>query len=147
MWRGQDSWYNPDFLVRESDGVTWIIEVKSDRDLESADVQEKKKAAERWARRVNASGQARPGQARPGSGATFSSARRSCVALPAIGDAWRRCTPARSQLGYPLRIGLVERRTAVSRPRALVATSTGWSDDNEQQVEAVRPCDGMEQRR
>jgi type III restriction enzyme len=56
LWRGQDSWYNPDFLIRETDGGSWIVEVKSDRDLDSADVQAKKEAAERWARRVNASG-------------------------------------------------------------------------------------------
>jgi type III restriction enzyme len=56
LWRGQDSWYNPDFLIREADGGSWIVEVKSDRDMVSADVQAKKEAAERWARRVNASG-------------------------------------------------------------------------------------------
>lgn len=58
LWRGQDSWYNPDFLVIESDRTSWVVEVKSDRELESADVQAKKNAAQRWARRVNASGQA-----------------------------------------------------------------------------------------
>jgi type III restriction enzyme len=56
LWRGQSTWYNPDFLVRESDGGSWIVEVKADRDMESSDVQEKKLAAERWARRANASG-------------------------------------------------------------------------------------------
>ncbi len=24
LWRGQDSWYNPDFLVRESDASQWV---------------------------------------------------------------------------------------------------------------------------
>lgn len=56
LWRGQDSWYNPDFLIREVDGGSWIVEVKSDRDMDSVEVQAKKEAAERWARRVNASG-------------------------------------------------------------------------------------------
>jgi type III restriction enzyme len=55
LWRGQSTWYNPDFLVRECDGGTWIIEVKADRDLESSDVQAKREAAQRWARRANAS--------------------------------------------------------------------------------------------
>jgi type III restriction enzyme len=56
LWRGQDSWYNPDFLVVEIDGTSWVVEVKSDRDMDTVEVQAKKDAAERWARRVNASG-------------------------------------------------------------------------------------------
>jgi len=56
LWRGQDSWYNPDFVIVENDGTSWVVEVKSDRDMESPDVRAKKDAAERWARRVNTSG-------------------------------------------------------------------------------------------
>jgi type III restriction enzyme len=55
LWRGQGTWYNPDFFVTETDGGHWVVEVKADRDMETVDVQEKKNAALRWARRVNAS--------------------------------------------------------------------------------------------
>lgn len=58
LWRGQHSWYNPDFLVTEADGGHWVVEVKADRDMQSADAQAKKDAAGRWARRVNAAGEA-----------------------------------------------------------------------------------------
>jgi type III restriction enzyme len=58
LWRGQSSWYSPDFLVREQDGASWIVEVKADRDMDTADVQAKKDAADRWARRVTADGSA-----------------------------------------------------------------------------------------
>lgn len=58
LWRGQDSWYNPDFLVTGIDAGHWIVEVKADKDMETTDVQAKRDAALRWARRVNAAGTA-----------------------------------------------------------------------------------------
>jgi type III restriction enzyme len=46
--------YNPDFVVRESGGRQWIVEVKADRDRDSEDVSGKLRAAKRWANHVNA---------------------------------------------------------------------------------------------
>jgi len=50
-----DSWYNPDFLLREDDGTWWVLEVKMGKEMTSGDVQGKKSAAERWASRVSGS--------------------------------------------------------------------------------------------
>jgi len=59
LWRfstgNQDSWYNPDFLLREDDGTWWVLEVKMGKEMASGDVQGKKSAAERWASRVSGS--------------------------------------------------------------------------------------------
>jgi type III restriction enzyme len=46
--------YNPDFLGVAKGGPNWVIEVKSDRDLKSSDVQAKRHAAQRWANYVSA---------------------------------------------------------------------------------------------
>ena len=46
--------YNPDFIAVAKDGTHWVIEVKSDRDLKSDEVQSKRKAAQRWANYVTA---------------------------------------------------------------------------------------------
>lgn len=51
-WENGD--YNPDFVAVETDGTHWVIEVKSDRDAASEDVQAKRAAAQRWANRVSA---------------------------------------------------------------------------------------------
>lgn len=49
LWNSQDNWYNPDFIAEETDGVRWIVEVKSDKEMSSSEVQAKKDAAARWA--------------------------------------------------------------------------------------------------
>ena len=47
--------YNPDFIAIDTDGVHWVIEVKSDKDLPTDTVQAKRKAAQRWANHVTSS--------------------------------------------------------------------------------------------
>jgi type III restriction enzyme len=60
LWNGMGNLYNPDFIVAErpvtakKSGLHWIVEVKSEKDLASFDVQAKREAAERWAARVTA---------------------------------------------------------------------------------------------
>jgi type III restriction enzyme len=48
--------YSPDFYVRASDDVNWLLEVKADRDLDDPLVIAKRAAAERWARGVSDEG-------------------------------------------------------------------------------------------
>lgn len=55
-WEGSRD-YNPDFVALESDGDRWVVEVKSDAELESENVKGKREAALRWANHVNHSGQ------------------------------------------------------------------------------------------
>lgn len=45
--------YNPDFIAIDRDGTHWLIEVKMDKEMSSADVQGKRDAARRWANYVN----------------------------------------------------------------------------------------------
>lgn len=52
IWPGGE--YNPDFLIIGADNVHWIVEVKADKDLPSAEVQGKRETARRWANHVNA---------------------------------------------------------------------------------------------
>ncbi len=54
LWRSDGRQYNADLIVRDSDGKQWIVEVKSDKDVESDDVQAKRKAAIQWSNRVSA---------------------------------------------------------------------------------------------
>jgi len=54
LWSDAGNWYNPDFVAVETDGTHWIVEVKADNEMESADVQAKKEAAKRWANHVSA---------------------------------------------------------------------------------------------
>jgi type III restriction enzyme len=54
LWSSGGSWYHPDFIAIDTDGVHWIVEAKSNRDLESEDVQAKREAAQRWANHVSA---------------------------------------------------------------------------------------------
>jgi type III restriction enzyme len=54
LWGGAGGWYNPDFLVVEVDGTHWVVEVKMDKEMASADVAAKREAAERWANHVSA---------------------------------------------------------------------------------------------
>lgn len=46
--------YHPDFIARDQTGVHWVIEVKSDKELPSEEVQAKREAAKRWANHVSA---------------------------------------------------------------------------------------------
>lgn len=48
----QDGNYFPDFIAVDTDGVYWVIEGKSDKNANDADVQLKREAAEHWARTV-----------------------------------------------------------------------------------------------
>jgi len=57
LWSSGGSWYNPDFIAIDKSGVRWVIEAKSDRDLESEDVQAKREAAQRWANHVSSDDQ------------------------------------------------------------------------------------------
>jgi len=54
LWNSAGRQYNPDFLVIETDKTHWVVEVKSDQDLPSDEVQAKRQAARRWANHVNA---------------------------------------------------------------------------------------------
>lgn len=53
LWSSGGSWYHPDFIAIDGDGVHWVIEVKSNRELEREDVQAKREAAQRWANHVS----------------------------------------------------------------------------------------------
>lgn len=46
--------YHPDFIAHDESGVYWVIEVKSDKELSSDEVQSKREAARRWANHVSA---------------------------------------------------------------------------------------------
>jgi type III restriction enzyme len=53
LW-AQGREYHPDFIACDEAGVRWVIEVKSDKELSSAEVQAKREAATRWANHVSA---------------------------------------------------------------------------------------------
>jgi type III restriction enzyme len=53
LWQGARE-YNPDVIAVDRDGTHWLIEVKMDKEMPSADVQDKREAARRWANHVNA---------------------------------------------------------------------------------------------
>ncbi len=55
LWRSDGREYNADLVVVGKDGTRWVVEVKSDKDMDSADVQGKRAAAMKWANHVNAS--------------------------------------------------------------------------------------------
>lgn len=52
LWTGARE-YNPDFIAVAQDDTHWIIEVKMDKEVSSADVQGKREAARRWANYVS----------------------------------------------------------------------------------------------
>lgn len=54
LWTSAGRQYNPDFIVIEKNEVYWVVEVKMDKEMASADVQGKREAAKRWANHVNA---------------------------------------------------------------------------------------------
>lgn len=45
LWNGFGQAYNPDFIVIEHGGQHWVVEVKMDKELASADVAGKREAA------------------------------------------------------------------------------------------------------
>lgn len=57
LWNSGGQQYNPDFIVIGSDGTHWVVEVKMDKEMASADVQGKREAATRWAHHVSANAQ------------------------------------------------------------------------------------------
>jgi type III restriction enzyme len=54
LWNSGGQNYNPDLLVVEKDGTHWVVEVKMDKEMESADVIGKRDAAKRWSNHVSA---------------------------------------------------------------------------------------------
>jgi type III restriction enzyme len=54
LWTSGGQEYNPDLIVVEDDGTHWVVEVKMDKEMLSADVQGKREAASRWANHVSA---------------------------------------------------------------------------------------------
>lgn len=54
LWSSAGRDYNPDLVVVETDGTHWLVEVKMDKEMTSAEVQAKRNAAQRWANHVNA---------------------------------------------------------------------------------------------
>lgn len=57
LWSGARE-YNPDFIAVDRDGIHWVVEVKMDKEMETADVQGKRDAAKRRANHVSADAQA-----------------------------------------------------------------------------------------
>ena len=55
LWNGMNQLYNPDFIVVEKAGTHWIVEIKMEKEISSADVLGKAEAARRWVNHVNAS--------------------------------------------------------------------------------------------
>jgi type III restriction enzyme len=53
LWNSGGRQYNPDLLVIEADGTHWLVEVKADKDMDTAEVQAKREAARRWANHVS----------------------------------------------------------------------------------------------
>jgi type III restriction enzyme len=53
LWTGARE-YNPDFIAVDTDDTHWVIEVKMDKEMSSAEVQGKRDAATRWANHVSA---------------------------------------------------------------------------------------------
>ena len=54
LWSSAGREYNPDFIAIEKGGTHWIVEVKMDKEVASADVLGKREAAQRWANHVSA---------------------------------------------------------------------------------------------
>jgi type III restriction enzyme len=53
LWTGARE-YNPDFIAVDREQIHWIVEVKMDKEMQTADVQGKRDAARRWANYVSA---------------------------------------------------------------------------------------------
>ncbi|WP_425838308.1 DEAD/DEAH box helicase family protein [Streptomyces fractus] len=62
QWTTDGRNYNPDFVVIEEFGAErfgWLVETKSDKDMPTAEVQAKRRAARKWANTANSSPQVR----------------------------------------------------------------------------------------
>lgn len=55
LWTNDGRHYNADLIVVGDDGTKWVVEVKRDSDIGSAEVLGKREAAKRWVNHVNAS--------------------------------------------------------------------------------------------
>ena len=55
LWTNDGRQYNADLVVVDRAGTKWVVEVKRDTDIDSAEVQGKRQAAKRWVNHVNAS--------------------------------------------------------------------------------------------
>lgn len=87
LWHGAGGFYNPDFIAIETDETRWVIEVKSDTDLTSDVVQEKRQAALWWANHVTDSPKVQnPWKYLLASESDISSAKGSWSALRKLGD-------------------------------------------------------------
>lgn len=54
LWHGSGRQYNPDFIAVDADDVHWVVEVKMNKEMATAEVQGKREAAIRWAQHVSA---------------------------------------------------------------------------------------------
>jgi type III restriction enzyme len=54
LWSSGGQQYNPDLIVVETDETHWVVEVKMNKEMTSADVLAKREAAMRWANNVSA---------------------------------------------------------------------------------------------
>lgn len=54
LWSGGEHQYNPDFLALDKSGDYWLIETKSNKDLPTTEVQEKRQAAKAWTNAASA---------------------------------------------------------------------------------------------
>jgi type III restriction enzyme len=55
LWRSGGRNYNVDMIVVENAGTHWVVEIESDKETTSEEVQDKPVAARRWVNHVNAS--------------------------------------------------------------------------------------------
>lgn len=54
LWNSGGQHYNPDLLAIDKKSTHWLIEVKMEKEIQSAEVQAKREAAQRWVNSVNA---------------------------------------------------------------------------------------------
>ena len=54
LWRSDGRTYNADLIAIDNNDNRWVIEIKSNKDAPTAEVQAKREAAKRWANHVNA---------------------------------------------------------------------------------------------
>jgi len=54
LWNSAGQEYNPDFIVIDAEGAHWVVEVKMDKEMDTATVKGKRDAARRWANYVTA---------------------------------------------------------------------------------------------
>jgi len=54
LWNSTGQEYNPDLIVIEADDTHWVVEVKMEKEMTTAEVKAKRNAALRWANYVTA---------------------------------------------------------------------------------------------